>query len=117
MHGMHDEMMGKDDDQELDDTKSPSKLKEKSAADQLSGELGEIDKLIMLLLEMKKASPPSPFAAPLGSPPMSPPSPAPMPAGMPMGAMTPPPPGMGAGGPPPMMPQMMNQMQASGGLM
>jgi hypothetical protein len=116
-HMMHDI-----DEDEQDDagkgTKNPHV--EKSAKDQLSGELGEIDKLIMLLLTLKQATPPSPFAAPLAGPPTSP-----SPAlgglgGMPMGGSMPPPPGLGAGGPPsmgnPMMPLMMNQMQAAGGL-
>lgn len=112
----YDDMDSTDEKPDKDSTKSKSGV-EHSAKDQLSGELGEIDKLVMLLLQMKQ-TPPSPMGFPLaGTPP--PPSPAlGGPSPMPMGASMPPPPMMGAGGPPPnpMMGAMQQQMRGAGGL-
>ena len=110
---MHDDMM----DDDKDDKPVKKDGVEHSAKDQLSGELGEIDKLVMLLLQMKQ-SPPSPMGLPLSGqlPPPSPGIGGPSP--MPMGASMPPPPMMGAGGPPPnpMMGMMAQQMKGAGGL-
>ena len=116
MHGPDDMM---DDDKDYDYKKSDKS--EPSAKDALEGRLGDMDKLVMLLLTQSQQTPPSPMGSPLAG---TPPSPSPAlggPPPMPMGAMTPPPPMMGAGGPmgmPPMggMNPMMQQLQAARGL-
>lgn len=97
---------------------------EPSAKDQLEGELGDVDKLVMMLAMLKTlVQPPSPMGAPVAG---SPALPSPGLTGstpLPMGASMPPPPMMGAGGPPPMggggpnpMAMLQQQLQSARGL-
>jgi len=118
---MHDMMgmMDEDDDKGRDFKKSEHA--EPSAKEAMEGRLGEIDKLVMLLLANKMSTPPSPMGqmGPMGMPPMAPP---PMgPPGMGSNSLLPPNQSPGAipsaagsiSGPNPML---MQQLQAARGL-
>ena len=114
-----------DDKEDDSDEYKGSGKAEPSAKKSLEGKLGDIDKLVMLLLSMKQNTPPSPMGGPMAGinpspslPPMGPPAP-------PMGASMPPPPPMGAGGMPPMggpmgmmgpMGALQQQLQSARGL-
>lgn len=69
---------------------------EPSAKEQLEGNLGDVDKLVILLSALKSMIPPSPSPGPMAGPPSPGLGPGPMPMGSLMGGTPPPPAPMAA---------------------